>query len=162
MKEINDQLYGYSYELDQTSEDDGTTCFAVDNGSVYVAYSGIWYEQPVKWAAGTGSSGGGGGSSSGPLVVTVTETDNGDDTYTFTCDKTAGEMYEAAPNLVFLFDDGGMERVGQLFIFSHADGYGYSFIARDLFDLDSTPEFATNTDSTSEYPTYLLDQGGSL
>lgn len=52
MKDINGQLYGYSYELDATSEDDGTKCFAVDTGTVFVAYKGVWYEQPGSlWAA---------------------------------------------------------------------------------------------------------------
>lgn len=52
MKEIGSQLYGYSYELDKTSEDNGTKCFAVDTGTVFVAYKGVWYEQPGSfWAA---------------------------------------------------------------------------------------------------------------
>ncbi len=52
MKEIDSQLYGYSYELDTTSESDGTKCFAVDTGTVFVAYKGVWYEQPGSfWAA---------------------------------------------------------------------------------------------------------------
>lgn len=52
MKEIDSQLYGYSYELDKTSEDNGTKCFAVDTGTVFVAYKGVWYEQPGSfWAA---------------------------------------------------------------------------------------------------------------
>jgi len=51
MKEIDSQLYGFSYELDKTSEDNGTTCFAVDTGTIFVAFGGIWYEQPVYWAA---------------------------------------------------------------------------------------------------------------
>ena len=72
MKEIDGQLYGYSYELDKTSEDDLTTCYAVDNGKVYVAFGGIWYEQPTRW---TESSGSGGGGSDLPEV---TADDNGD------------------------------------------------------------------------------------
>lgn len=52
MKEIDSQLYGYSYELDTASESDGTKCFAVDTGTVFVAYKGVWYEQPGSfWAA---------------------------------------------------------------------------------------------------------------
>ena len=52
MKEIDSQLYGLSYELDTTSEDDGTKCYAVDTGTVFVAYKGVWYEQPGSfWAA---------------------------------------------------------------------------------------------------------------
>ena len=52
MKEIDSQLYGYSYELDTTSESDGTKCFAVDTGTVFVAYKGVWYEQPGSfWSA---------------------------------------------------------------------------------------------------------------
>lgn len=51
MKEINDQLYGYSYELDQTTEEDLTTCYAVDTGTIFIAYKGVWYEQPSFWAA---------------------------------------------------------------------------------------------------------------
>lgn len=112
-------------------------------------------------AIGGGSSGGGGGGG-GALVVNVSVTDNGDDTYTFTCGKTAGEMYEAAPNLAFCLDDGdGIERVGQLYLFGHADGYGYTFGARGLIDVGTFSQFTTNTDSPSEYPTYLLDQGGN-
>ena len=53
MKEINDQLYGLEAELDTTSEDNGTTCFCVDKGTVFVAYGGIWYEQRnVYWKVG--------------------------------------------------------------------------------------------------------------
>jgi hypothetical protein len=52
MKTISGQRYGYSYELDRTSETDGTTCYAVDTGTVFVAYHGVWYEQPVYWLNG--------------------------------------------------------------------------------------------------------------
>ena len=53
MKTINSQLYGLEAELDRTSETNGTTCFCVDNGEVYVAYGGIWYEQRgVYWKVG--------------------------------------------------------------------------------------------------------------
>ena len=61
MKSINDQLYGFSYELNHTTEEDLTTCFAIDTGTVFVAYGGVWYEQPTRWAEQSGSGGGGGG-----------------------------------------------------------------------------------------------------
>lgn len=48
----------------------------------------------------------------GPLMVNVTVTDNGDDTYTYTCDKTAGEMLTAASNGIVVLhtatDEGGV------------------------------------------------------
>lgn len=56
MKTISDQLYGYSYELDTTSADDGTKCYAVDTGTIFVAFGGLWYEQPrAYWSAIVGS-----------------------------------------------------------------------------------------------------------
>lgn len=51
MKEINGQLYGYSYELNSTTEADLTTCYAVDSGKIFIAFGGVWYEQPSFWAA---------------------------------------------------------------------------------------------------------------
>lgn len=53
MKEISSQLYGLEAELDSTTETNGTTCFCVDTGTVFVAYGGIWYEQRnVYWKVG--------------------------------------------------------------------------------------------------------------
>ena len=53
MKEISNQLYGLEAELDSTSETNGTSCFCVDTGTVFVAYGGIWYEQRnVYWKVG--------------------------------------------------------------------------------------------------------------
>lgn len=106
-----------------------------------------------------GGSSGGGGGGSGALVVNVSVADNGDDTYTFTCDKTAGEMYEAAPNLVFLLVDGGFKRVGQLRFCAHSVGYVYAF-ATAFEGVNSDMTFATSTDSPSEYPSYTTDGGG--
>ena len=89
MKEINSQLYGYSYELDKTTEDDLTTCYAIDTGTIFVAFGGVWYEQPgSRWAAGGGSGGGSGGG--GVTIVNITE-----DNHVYTMDKTWGEIDEA-------------------------------------------------------------------
>lgn len=54
MKEIDGQLYGYSYELNEAvGVDNGTSCYAVDTGTVFIAYGGLWYEQPgVFWCSG--------------------------------------------------------------------------------------------------------------
>lgn len=104
MKEINGQLYGYSYELDQTTEDDLTTCYAIDTGTIFVAFNGVWCEQrDAKWAAGAsgsgGGGGGGGGGGSGVLVVGATF-DEG--TGAATLDKTWQEIYDASRRSVVI------------------------------------------------------------
>ena len=148
MKEINGQLYGYSYELrTPTTEDDLTTCFAVDTGEVFVAYGGIWYAQRnVHWANGGsgGGGGGGGGSDSGVLVVTV----NGSGPYSL--DKTAGEIFAAcqAKKLVVVYDSYA-ENAGTFSTIVEYDvdesGY-YTFKARG----DSSASFYAN--SADGYP----------
>lgn len=51
MKEINSKLYGYTSELKvATSADDLTEFRAVDTGALYIAFNGIWYEQPTPFA----------------------------------------------------------------------------------------------------------------
>ena len=92
----------------------------------------------------------------GALVVNVTETDNGDSTVTFTCDKTAGEMYAACPNVLFVLTNG----LGASFVM---------LIDRYFFDEDTGYEFAvTNAGaeqlflaaSAEDYPSYTDDGGG--
>lgn len=52
MKQISGQYYGYSEELNETALSDGTTCYAVDTGTIFVAFGGLWYEQPKSfWSA---------------------------------------------------------------------------------------------------------------
>lgn len=56
MKSIDEQLYGFSSELDLSTESDGTTCFCVDKGTKYVSLGGIWYEQDGSyWKVGGAS-----------------------------------------------------------------------------------------------------------
>lgn len=55
---IDGAYYGRSYELGITTCEDGTVCNAVDTGTIFVAYKGVWYEQPGSfWAASLSSSG---------------------------------------------------------------------------------------------------------
>lgn len=51
MKTIDGKFYGYEYELkaDPTVAD-LTEFRALDSGSLFIAFNGLWYEQPVKWA----------------------------------------------------------------------------------------------------------------
>ncbi len=89
MKEINGQNYGYSYELNSTSADDLTTCYAIDTGTVFVSFNGVWYEQPVKWAESSVEGGGGGAG----MLIPVYTYDS--DTETYSCDMTFEEIAAA-------------------------------------------------------------------
>lgn len=174
MKEINGQLYGYSYELDATSEDDGTTCFAVDTGTIFFAYSGIWYEQKnAFWQAGGGSSGGGSSlpevsasdngdvltvvegewdkaapSGGGPLVVNITYDES---TNTYTCDKTAAEIWAARLSVVMYEAESDTDGQYSMVTSIGSDGVGVSFSCGDA----SASLFFT-AESMSDYPSGSL------
>lgn len=124
MKSINDQLYGFSYELNHTTEEDLTTCFAIDTGTVFVAYGGVWYEQPTRWAEQSGSGGGGGGGgSSDVLVVNIDEND--------TLDKTWQEIHDAMP-LAVLCSNNSAEGVNSYFVRGvYVNGVNYVVATND-------------------------------
>lgn len=144
MKSINDQLYGFSYELNHTTEEDLTTCFAIDTGTVFVAYGGVWYEQPTRWAEQSGS-GGGGGTGGGVLVVNVTIIDG-----VRTCDKTAGEIWAAFQTGLVYFaesENGDIVYMSMCSAADHKDGYSFYTVGGSYIASEST-----------DYPTW--QQGG--
>lgn len=141
MKSINDQLYGYSYELDRTTEEDLTTCNALDTGTVFVAYGGVWYEQPVYWAdpGSGGGGGGGGGGGAGGLIVNVTKQQ--DDTRI--CDKTAGEIMavvEVGGSVVFKTENDGDYMYKPLEVAAIMSGT-YQFSASLTYTADSADDY---------------------
>lgn len=81
-----------------------------------------------------GGGGGGGGSGSGVLVVTVTKSGN-----TWTCDKTAGEMYAAMSTggVVFSYVKiGGAEAFDSCVFAEYEEGEGYGFASSQYFSSD--------------------------
>lgn len=152
MKEINGQLYGYSYELrTPTTEDDLTTCFAIDTGEVFVAYGGIWYAQRnVHWAAGSGSSGGGGGGGGGSGALVVISSYDGDLGIT-ALDTPWQEIYDAISSgrICYVHTEGspdGYETV----LDCHIATYGGGSV--DCFVKTTTLTYTTR--DPNDYPTY--------
>jgi len=88
-----------------------------------------------------GGGGGGGGGGASVLVVNVTEVDG-----TYTCDKTAAEMWAAVPLVCFKYQEDDADYIRCLFEAGHDEENGYQFT-------DSSGnrfEAASGTD----YPTY--------
>lgn len=143
MKSINDQLYGYSYELDRTTEEDLTTCNALDTGTVFVAYGGVWYEQPVYWAD-PGSGGGGGGTGAGGLLVNATKQGNA-----WVCDKTAGEIMavlEAGGSVVFKTEEDGDYTYGALTkVETDLDSNYYFHVAAKTYTATSADDYPSTS-----------------
>ena len=85
MKEINDKLYGFSYELNDgpNGQDDLTEFRAVDNGKLYISFGGVWYKQPNNWSTSDAEA---------PAPATELPTSpTDDDTYVLTCTVADGE-----------------------------------------------------------------------
>ena len=89
----------------------------------------------------------------GALVVNISVTDNGDDTYTYTCDKTAGEIYAACPNVLFVMvNPRGLSLVFLINAYGFFEGDGYAFI---VFIDEMEANFLAA--SAEDYPSYTTE-----
>lgn len=112
---------------------------AADNGDVLTVVNGEWDKA---------APGGGGGGGSSVLVVNVTWDD---DTGIGTCDKTAGEMWQAAQTgLVILANE---DTFYHCIKWQHEDGENYSF---NFLDFPDNLHFRAPT--SNDYP-YYFDTG---